>query len=83
MLLGPPNGENECMKSIACKDPELAKKYLTASEMLIKISKMMSFQPDENYKNTFESLQEAVNEGLSLGDCSKFQCGNNETNNGV
>lgn len=70
------------MKSVACREPELAKQYLTASEMLFKVSKMFT-QPDEKYKHAMEALQESVNEGLSGGNCSRFQCDSNGNGNGI
>lgn len=44
--------------------------------MLLKIAKMViSEEPDGKYLYVLQELQEAVNDGVAGGDCSKYVCG--------
>lgn len=64
------------MQNIACQQPQQAKRYAAAADMLLKISKMVvSEEPDGKYYYVLQELQQAVNDGITGGDCSKYVCG--------
>lgn len=66
------------MKQVACQDPQQAQKYVMAGSTLLKVSKMLSLQPDGTYKIALKELEEAANSGLSGNDCQRYKCGQDE-----
>lgn len=73
-LTGAP-GDNGCLQSVSCRQPEQAKKYTTAGEVLLKTSKMLALGPDVTYAKVLQEVEEAADVGLAGGDCSRFVCG--------
>lgn len=69
-------GKNGCLQNIACQDPEQAKKYVAAGDLLLKITRMLTLDdPDIKYNYVLKELQEAVKFGESRGNCNKYVCG--------
>lgn len=74
-ILGAP-GKNGCLQNIACQQPNQAKRYAAAGDILLKMTRMLSSEePDLKYQYVLQELQESANYGISGGDCSKYQCG--------
>lgn len=77
-VLGTP-GNNNCLRQVACQDPQQAQKYVMAGGALLKVSKMLSLQSsDDNYETALKELEEAANSGLSGDDCQRYKCGQNK-----
>lgn len=68
-------GETGCLKNIACQQPGQARKYAAAGDILLKTTKTLSMQPDQNYEYMLQELQEAANWGMAGGRCDTFLCG--------
>ena len=68
-------GDNGCLQSVACHQPQQAKKYVAAGDMLLKASKVMSLNPDRSYEYVLKEVEQAADVGLAGGDCSRFTCG--------
>ncbi|KAF2900114.1 hypothetical protein ILUMI_06074 [Ignelater luminosus] len=80
-LTGSP-GSNGCLQNVACQQPQQARKYAAAGDMLLRTAKTLSFEPDDNYEYVLQELQEAANWGSAGGECSRFKCGaENKPNN--
>lgn len=74
IVLGTP-GSNDCLKRIACQDPQQAQKYAMAGSALLKIAKMLSLQPDGSYEIALKELEDAANRGSTGNDCQRYKCG--------
>ncbi|KAF5308915.1 hypothetical protein FQR65_LT00615 [Abscondita terminalis] len=78
-LTGKP-GDNGCLQSVACLQPQQARKYAAAGKMLLKTATSMSFNPDPNYQYVIQELQEAASWGSVGRDCNRYACGFKEKN---
>lgn len=77
MFLGSP-GDNGCLQNVACQQPQQAKKYVSAGDMLLKATKMLSVDPDRSYEYVLQEVEQAADVGLAGGDCARFVCGSND-----
>lgn len=68
-------GSNGCLQNIACQQPQQARKYAAAGDMLLRTAKTLSFEPGDNYEYVLQELQEAADWGSAGGECSRFKCG--------
>ncbi|XP_071056607.1 uncharacterized protein [Onthophagus taurus] len=75
-LTGEP-GENECLRFVACSEPQQARRYITAGETLLKLSKMFVTEENHVYKMSLNELRQAAGYGISGGDCNRFSCDKN------
>lgn len=69
-------GTPGCLQNISCQQPHQAKKYIAASEMLLKVAKMFSMNTDVTYDYVIQEMEQAANVGLARGSCSRFECNN-------
>ncbi|XP_044254731.1 uncharacterized protein LOC123005157 [Tribolium madens] len=76
-LTGSP-GDNGCLQNVACQQPQQAKKYVSAGDMLLKATKMLALDPDRSYEYVLKEVEQAADVGLTGGDCARFRCGLNE-----
>ncbi|KAG5897154.1 hypothetical protein JTB14_020883 [Gonioctena quinquepunctata] len=69
-------GSPGCLQNIACQQPEQAKKYINAGDLLLKMSKMFNVNTNMDYDYILQEMEQASNVGLAGGSCSNFECGN-------
>lgn len=75
VILGTP-GDNGCFQNVACQQPQQARKYAAAGDLLVKAARTMSMDPGANYDYVLQELQEASSWGLTGGDCNeRYRCG--------
>lgn len=68
-------GSPGCLQHIACQQPQKAKKYVAAGDLLLKAAKVFSLNTDVNYHYVLQGMDQAANVGLASGKCSAYQCG--------
>ncbi|XP_049825695.1 uncharacterized protein LOC109595031 [Aethina tumida] len=73
-------GENGCLQKISCKQPEQAKRYVAAGDMLIKAARMFTLDPDPSYDYVLQEVDNAAELGRNGGDCEQFVCESNHGN---
>ncbi|XP_060531547.1 uncharacterized protein LOC132705131 [Cylas formicarius] len=73
-LTGSP-GNNGCLQNVACQQPQQARKYVNAGDLLLKAAKMFALDPDVNYDYVIREVDQAATVGSSGGSCSRFKCG--------
>ncbi|XP_022172860.1 uncharacterized protein LOC111035523 [Myzus persicae] len=76
-LVADESGRHECLNRVACEQPERAESYLRTAEMVWKTAKMFDgvIPLDPKYEKTLIRLQEAIENGMAVGDCeSKYKC---------
>ncbi|KAL1506035.1 hypothetical protein ABEB36_005470 [Hypothenemus hampei] len=81
-LTGTP-GNNGCLQNISCHQPEQAKKYVNAGDVLLKAAKMLSYQTDDVYEYIIKEMDHAANVGIAGGNCGIFRCDNDANNNNI
>ncbi|CAH1110539.1 unnamed protein product [Psylliodes chrysocephalus] len=74
MYLSYLTGSSGCLQKIACQQPEKAKKYAAAGDLLLKVSKMFSLKTSLDYDISIQELEQASNVGLAGGSCGSFEC---------
>nr|XP_023029570.1 uncharacterized protein LOC111517587 [Leptinotarsa decemlineata] len=77
MFLSYLSGSPGCLQNIACQQPEQAKKYINAGDLLLKISKMFKIETNMDYNYILQEMEEASNVGLAGGRCSDYECRTN------
>ncbi|KAJ8950990.1 hypothetical protein NQ318_006374 [Aromia moschata] len=78
MFLSYLTGSPGCLQNISCQQPQQAKKYTAAGEMLLKLAKMFSIDADMNYEYIILEMDQAANVGLAGGTCERFECSSNK-----
>lgn len=69
-------GKNGCLQHIVCQEPQQAKRYGAAGDLLLKLTRMLSSEePDIKYNYVLKEIQEAVKYSENGGDCTKYICG--------
>lgn len=71
-------GSPNCLQNISCQQPQKAKKYVAAGDLLLKAAKVFSLSPDVNYHYVLQGMDQAANVGIAGGNCSAYQCGSKE-----
>ncbi|VEN47841.1 unnamed protein product [Callosobruchus maculatus] len=74
MFLSFLSGSPGCLQSIACKQPEEARKYIETGTLLLKLSKLVVEIDDAKYQQALADMQTARNMGLSGQSCEIFRC---------
>ncbi|CAH1958036.1 unnamed protein product [Acanthoscelides obtectus] len=74
MFLSFLSGSPGCLQSIACKQPEEAKKYIETGTLVLKLTKLVVELDDTKYQQALSEMQAAMNIGLSAQSCDVFQC---------
>ncbi|KAL3266889.1 hypothetical protein HHI36_011039 [Cryptolaemus montrouzieri] len=78
LYLGYLTGNHGCLQNIACHQPDQAKKYADAGEILLRASKLFAIETGDNYDIALKKLERAADIGRNNGDCSVFMCSNND-----
>lgn len=71
--------DNGCLQNIACQQPEQAKKYAAAGDVLLKATKMFNLNPDDSYSYVLQQIEQSANVGMTGGDCTIYKCNLKET----
>ncbi|RZC38362.1 hypothetical protein BDFB_009121 [Asbolus verrucosus] len=70
-LTGSP-GDNGCLQNVSCRQPQQAKRYVAAGDVLLKATQMLSVDPDRSYQYVLKEVEQAADIGLAGGDCARF-----------
>lgn len=70
-------GNQECLKHIACQQPDQTEDYINAGKLLLKASQLFFINTDM-YEDLLGNIEDAVELGKNQGNCSNFHCNPND-----